>query len=132
LRRVAAQLPFLVSCNDADGGRAINPTTPMLSLFHVVRTFPTRPAKKELRMQSDLISSIGELEEAARTTLSSSAYRQIRELRVRATAAGLIVEGKVHSFYHKQLAQELLREQAVANGMRVVNRVEVDGEFGSD
>jgi hypothetical protein len=82
-------------------------------------------------MESVLLRA-SEVEESARAALAAGPYRRLRELRVQATGQGIVVDGTVASYYHKQLAQELLRELALSMGTRVVNRVEVDGEFPSD
>jgi hypothetical protein len=59
----------------------------------------------------------------ARSALQTSPIFALRELAVEQTGQQLYVSGTVSTFYHKQLAQEVVR--SVSDGMRVVNRVEV-------
>jgi len=66
------------------------------------------------------------LPNAAQAVLQASAYAELRELRVEtAEPRRLVLHGAVHSFYHKQLAQELLRNLAIENGYIIVNRLDV-------
>ena len=67
-----------------------------------------------------------DIEFRARTALSSSPIFALRELTVDADADGesLVISGQVASFYHKQLAQEVVL--AVASGMQVVNSLNVE------
>ena len=60
---------------------------------------------------------------AATEVLASSSVSELRRLRVDGEANELHLSGIVRSFYHKQLAQETVRN--VAGDMRVVNRVDV-------
>jgi len=82
-------------------------------------------------MESVLIAKAIEIEDAARTALATSPYRHIRDLRVQVTDQGIFLDGAVASYYHKQLAQELLRELALSVDLRVVNRIVVNGEYVS-
>ena len=59
----------------------------------------------------------------ARHALSSSSIFALRELHVERSEDLLLISGRVHSFYHKQLAQEIVR--TVAGDCRVVNSVDV-------
>ncbi|KAA1259936.1 BON domain protein [Rubripirellula obstinata] len=61
--------------------------------------------------------------QAATAILAESSVRELRNLRVDHSANDLRLTGRVRSFYHKQLAQEAIRQ--VAGGMQVVNRVDV-------
>jgi len=45
----------------------------------------------------------------AQTALVNSPIFELRWLRVEAHAEGLLLQGSVSSFYHKQVAQELVR-----------------------
>ncbi len=67
----------------------------------------------------------------AEAALAQSPILALRELAVRQDGEALLLSGQVDSFYHKQLAQELIR--AIADDCRcdVVNSVDVDyqGEF---
>ena len=49
--------------------------------------------------------------------------RDLRFLRVDRSANQLELTGRVGSYYHKQLAQETIRN--IAGGMQMVNRVQV-------
>jgi hypothetical protein len=59
----------------------------------------------------------------ARTALSESPLFVLRDLTVQHVDDCLLISGSVTSFYHKQLAQEVVR--AVAPSLSVVNQVEV-------
>ena len=59
----------------------------------------------------------------AQDALSESSVFALRELRVDQRGDQLIISGPVSSFYHKQLAQEVVL--AVAEGMEVVNSISV-------
>jgi osmotically-inducible protein OsmY len=60
----------------------------------------------------------------ARSALSQSPIYVLREITVQQSGDSLLLEGRVDTFYHKQLAQEVVR--AVADGMRVENDLRVD------
>ena len=60
----------------------------------------------------------------AQSALSSSPIFDLRDIQVEATESGLLLQGRVTTFYHKQLAQEAVR--AVADGMNVRNDINVD------
>ena len=62
---------------------------------------------------------------AASAALAASSVTELRNLRVDETEELLELTGTVRSFYHKQLAQEIVRPAAVAAGRRVVNQVAV-------
>lgn len=68
-------------------------------------------------------TSCSEMLPRAQRALCNSPIQSLRELRVEETAAGLVITGLVSSFYHKQLAQEVVR--AVAEGTAIVNSVRV-------
>lgn len=59
----------------------------------------------------------------AKSALTESPVFALRDLDVVQSGRRLLISGRVSSFYHKQLAQEVVRRYA--NGMRVVNSVEV-------
>lgn len=63
------------------------------------------------------------VEERAQGALLESPIYDLRDLRVENVAGVLWINGSVSSYYHKQLAQEVVR--AVAIGNEVVNAVEV-------
>ena len=62
-------------------------------------------------------------EELAQEALASSPIHALRDLQVERNKDGLLISGRVDSFYHKQLAQEVVR--AVANEFQVVNSIDV-------
>jgi len=59
----------------------------------------------------------------AQTALSSSPVYGLRELVVEHTGEALVISGTVTSFYHKQLAQEIVL--AIVGRGAVINQVEV-------
>jgi osmotically-inducible protein OsmY len=65
-----------------------------------------------------------DVENRAKSALASSPIYILRELHVEIFDDCLLLSGRVDSFYHKQLAQEVVR--AVAGGMKVINDVDVD------
>lgn len=71
-----------------------------------------------------LVSAQEEPVHRARAALRASPVSALRELNVEAMAEKLIISGSVHCFYHKQLAQEVVR--SVVEGIRVINAVSVD------
>lgn len=60
----------------------------------------------------------------AQKALSASPVFALRDLRVDQRGEQLLISGLVSSFYHKQLAQEVVR--AVAEGIEVVNSITVN------
>jgi hypothetical protein len=72
-----------------------------------------------------------EIDAAAERALRASPYPAIRDLNVTASTDGIQVSGTIRSYYHKQLAQELLREVALSNGLRIHNSVNVLDETES-
>lgn len=75
------------------------------------------------RKASMKADSRNEITRAAREVLSASSVRELRFLRVDGNTSHLELTGRVGSYYHKQLAQETIRQ--VARGMQMVNRVQV-------
>jgi hypothetical protein len=65
-----------------------------------------------------------DVESRARSALASSPIYVLRELHVERFEDGLLLSGRVDTFYHKQMAQEVVR--AVSNGMKVINTIDVD------
>lgn len=60
----------------------------------------------------------------ARSALSQSPIYVLREIKVEQDGDALLLQGRIDTFYHKQLAQEVVR--MVADGMRVENELLVD------
>jgi len=59
----------------------------------------------------------------AKNRLSESPITELRELVVEEDGERLLISGQVRSFYHKQLAQETVRQ--FADGRTVLNHVNV-------
>ncbi len=59
----------------------------------------------------------------AQTALHSSPIYELRNLEVREVEGALLISGTVASFYHKQLAQEVVR--SVAEGIELRNTIDV-------
>ena len=59
----------------------------------------------------------------ARTALAGSSIYVLRKLQIDRDGDGLIMRGRVDSYYHKQLAQELVK--AAVDGIEVVNALQV-------
>lgn len=64
-----------------------------------------------------------ELSERAQSALRNSPLYDLRDLIVEVVEDRLLIRGSVSSYYHKQLAQELLR--SVAGPLPIVNTVAV-------
>lgn len=60
----------------------------------------------------------------AQSALNSSPIYLLRQLTVEETGDALLLSGRVDSFYHKQLAQEVVR--SVCDDIRVINSVAVE------
>lgn len=63
--------------------------------------------------------------EEAKSLLASGMYCEVRDLDVLTDGRHLILRGCVRTFYFKQLAQELLRNFARTNRMRIENQMAV-------
>ena len=59
----------------------------------------------------------------AQKALADSPIHELRNLRIEQVNGTLLIEGVVSSFYHKQLAQEVVR--AVCREIELVNSVRV-------
>lgn len=66
------------------------------------------------------------VQERAQAALAASPIYVLREVLVERVGSSLLLTGTVDTFYHKQLAQELVR--AVVRSVNVINVVEVCGE----
>jgi hypothetical protein len=62
----------------------------------------------------------------AQVALSNSPITELRELRVEESHSGLMLSGSVSSFYHKQLAQEVVWAVCKDVGVDLLNQVEVN------
>jgi len=61
----------------------------------------------------------------AQRALAHSPIHELRELRVEQLNGALLIHGVVSSFYHKQLAQEVVRAVCREIEIELVNSVEV-------
>ena len=64
-----------------------------------------------------------DVETRAQKALRSSPFYALRDLQVEQDGNALLIRGFVSSFYHKQLAQEVVRN--AAQGVEVVNSIDV-------
>ena len=70
------------------------------------------------------VSIAKEAQPRAQCALKQSPILDLRHVQVEHVDDALFISGSVSSFYHKQLAQEIVR--AVANGASVVNSISVE------
>ena len=68
-------------------------------------------------------SEATEVRERAQEALTSSPIHAMHELRVDLENGTMILSGRVDTFYHKQLAQEIVR--AVVHGQPLINSIRV-------
>ncbi|MBL9124674.1 MAG: BON domain-containing protein [Planctomycetaceae bacterium] len=66
---------------------------------------------------------LGLAQHRAQSALSDSHILDLRDLRVELVEDALILSGSVSSYYHKQLAQETVRQVAIE--LSVVNSIHV-------
>jgi hypothetical protein len=64
-----------------------------------------------------------DVQSSAQRALAASPVFALRELQVEQQGDALLLRGRVSSFYHKQLAQEVVRH--AAEGIELVNSIEV-------
>ena len=69
-------------------------------------------------------SVVEDVECRAKNALAHSPIYELKELQVEHVDDSLLISGRVGSFYHKQLAQELVL--AVVREVQIVNQIEVD------
>jgi osmotically-inducible protein OsmY len=62
--------------------------------------------------------------ERAKAVLRRSTILDLRRIVVERERQAVVLRGRVSSFYHKQLAQELVRNE-LADGVEVVNQAQV-------
>jgi hypothetical protein len=74
-------------------------------------------------MEAMLPQHVKDVTEIARDRLCSSPYTSIRSLSCNFDNGVLLLRGRLHSFYHKQVAQETVRR--LSGVMRIVNEIEV-------
>ena len=73
---------------------------------------------------SDLATPTLGIEQRAQSALAASPIFALRDLNVELSEDSLLIYGRVDTYYHKQLAQEVVR--AVAGNCRVENKIHVD------
>ncbi len=71
---------------------------------------------------------LDEIQPRAQAALANSPFYELRELKVEHRDDTLLIDGRVSSFYHKQLAQEVIR--SVCTNIKVVNSIRVESEEG--
>jgi len=69
-------------------------------------------------------TSTRDVQPRAQTALASSPIYELRDLRVEDQGGTLLISGAVSSYYHKQLAQEVVR--SVCEGIEVSNSIRVE------
>jgi hypothetical protein len=74
------------------------------------------------------VTEVAELQPRAQAALANSPFYELRELQVTHCGDTLLIAGCVSSFYHKQLAQEVVR--SVCKGIEIVNSIRVAIEEG--
>jgi hypothetical protein len=71
---------------------------------------------------------LADVECRVQNALAASPFGALRELRVERHGSSLRLHGRVESFYHKQLAQEIAR--SLVGDLEVINSVTVDPASG--
>ena len=69
-------------------------------------------------------TSTNDLRPQAQSALASSPIYELRDLKVEQHQRTLMISGAVSSYYHKQLAQEVVR--SVCRDIEVVNSIRVE------
>ena len=72
------------------------------------------------------VTVIDDVQPRAQAALTNSPFYELRELQVEQRDGTLQISGCVSSFYHKQLAQEVVR--SVCKGIEVMNSIRVEFE----
>jgi osmotically-inducible protein OsmY len=65
-----------------------------------------------------------DVQSRAQAALANSPFYELRELQAEHRDGALLISGCVSSFYHKQLAQEVVR--SVCSGIEVINSIRVE------
>lgn len=81
-----------------------------------VANVPAR-SRKESPLAGPTLASL------AKSVLLNSKIYTLRKLQVEQAEGAVILRGRVESFYHKQLAQELIR--TAIDGVEVINAIQV-------
>jgi hypothetical protein len=72
------------------------------------------------------VIAVEELQPRAQAALVSSPFYELRNLQVEWRDDALLLSGSVSSYYHKQLAQEVVR--SVCRDTKVINSIRVEHE----
>lgn len=70
-------------------------------------------------------ATVVNLEPRAQAALANSPIYELRDLRVEQRNGNMLISGTVSTYYHKQLAQEVVRAFCDAIGVQVINKIEV-------
>jgi hypothetical protein len=76
------------------------------------------------------VAAVDELQPRAQAALASSPFYELRDLQVEWRDDAMLLSGCVSSFYHKQLAQEVVR--SVCRDTAVVNSIRVEHDEDDD
>ena len=76
------------------------------------------------------VIGIHDVRPRAQAALTNSPFYELRELQVQPQGGALQISGCVSSFYHKQLAQEVVR--SVCQGVEVLNSIRVESADDED
>jgi len=71
------------------------------------------------------VSLLDTIQPRAQTALRNSPVCELRELRVERHDGALVISGTVSSYYHKQLAQEVVRAVCKDCEVELVNAIRV-------
>ena len=69
--------------------------------------------------------SVSNVQPRAQSALATSPIYELRDLSVQQHNGSLLISGTVSSFYHKQLAQEVVRTVCQSIEIEVVNSIHV-------
>lgn len=73
---------------------------------------------------------VEDVQPRAQAALSNSPFYELRDLQVERRHDALLISGCVSSFYHKQLAQEVVR--SVSANAKVINSIHVKSEESAE
>ena len=80
-------------------------------------------ARSSTPPRSDEFRRAARLATQAKAVLLGSKIYTLRKLHVEQASEAIVLRGRVESFYHKQLAQELIR--TAIDGVQVINLIQV-------
>ncbi len=69
---------------------------------------------------------VSDIIDQVRSALAKSPIQELRTLQVESVQDALVLSGTVSSYYHKQLAQELVRSFCERIGFSLMNRIKVE------